>query len=132
MDPSKVYTHQQDNGFVLVAEHMEAVSSASFTFLLPAGAKHDPADGLGSSAVLLYWVFRGAGKLDSRRICRARWIMCPVDRGFLRRILHSLLQGGRSHPLPALVCCCSGAIPLANEYRCARRLSWRNAASCAA
>ncbi len=68
MDPSIVYTHQLDNGFVLVAEHMEAVSSASFTFLLPAGAKHDPADGQGSAAVLLDWVFRGAGKLDSRQL----------------------------------------------------------------
>ncbi len=68
MDQSKIYTHQLDNGFVLVAEHMEAVSSASFTFLLPAGAKHDPADGLGSAAVLLDWVFRGAAELDSRQL----------------------------------------------------------------
>ncbi|MCK4849893.1 MAG: insulinase family protein [Phycisphaerae bacterium] len=68
MDPSRIYTHQLDNGFVFVAEHMEAVSSASFTFLLPAGAKHDPADGLGSAAVLLDWLFRGAGNLDSRQL----------------------------------------------------------------
>ena len=68
MDPATVYTHQLDNGFVLVAEHMEAVSSASFTFLLPAGAKHDPADGRGLSSVLLDWVFRGAGDLDSRQL----------------------------------------------------------------
>ena len=68
MDSSKIYTHQLDNGFVLVAEQMEAVSSASFTFLLPAGAKHDPTDGLGSAAVLLDWVFRGAAELDSRQL----------------------------------------------------------------
>ncbi len=68
MDQSTLHSHQLDNGFVLVAEHMEAVSSASFTLLLPAGAKHDPADGLGSAAVLLDWVFRGAGNLDSRQL----------------------------------------------------------------
>ena len=68
MDTSKVYTDQLDNGFVLVAEHMEAVSSASFTFMLPAGAKHDPPEGMGSSAVLLDWLFRGAGNLDSRQL----------------------------------------------------------------
>ena len=68
MDQSTIYSHQLDNGFVLVAEHMPAVSSAAFTFLLPTGAKHDPADGLGSSAVLLDLVFRGAGSRDSRQL----------------------------------------------------------------
>ena len=68
MDPAIVYTHQLANGFVLVTEHMEAVSSASFTFLLPAGAQYDPADGLGSSSVLLDWLFRGAGDMDSRQL----------------------------------------------------------------
>ena len=64
----KIDAHQLDNGFVLIAEHMPAVSSASFTFLLPIGAKHDPADGQGCSAVLLDWVFRGAGSRDSRQL----------------------------------------------------------------
>lgn len=68
MDVSKIYTHQLDNGFVLAAERMQAVSSAAFTFLLPAGAKHDPTDGLGSASVLLDWVFRGAGDRDSREL----------------------------------------------------------------
>ena len=68
LDQSILYSHQLDNGLVLVAENMPAVASAAFTFLLPRGAKHDPADGLGCSAVLLDWVFRGAGSRDSRRL----------------------------------------------------------------
>src|SRR3990172_6824892 len=68
LDQSILYSHQLDNGLVLVAEHMPAVVSAAFTFLLPRGAKHDPADGQGCSAVLLDWVFRGAGSRDSRRL----------------------------------------------------------------
>ncbi len=68
MDSNKIYTHELDNGFVLVGERMEAVASASFTFMLPAGAMHDPADGLGSASVLMDWVFRGAGKRDSREL----------------------------------------------------------------
>lgn len=68
MDSNKIYTHQLENGFVLVGEQMEAVASASFTFMLPAGAKHDPADGLGSASVLMDWAFRGAGQRDSREL----------------------------------------------------------------
>ena len=68
VDESTIYTHQLDNGLVLVAEHMPSVASAAFIFLLPSGAKHDPADGLGCSAVLLDWVFRGAGSRDSRQL----------------------------------------------------------------
>ena len=68
MDPTEVYTHTLDNGFVLVAEHMPAVASAAFTSLLPAGAKLDPADAQGSSSVLLDWLFRGAAQRDTRQL----------------------------------------------------------------
>ena len=68
MDRSKIYSHQLDNGFVLIAEHMSAVASAAFTFLLPTGARLDPADAQGSSAVLLDWLFRGAGQRDARQL----------------------------------------------------------------
>ena len=68
VEQSKIDTHQLDNGLILVAEHMPAVASAAFTFLLPSGAKHDPASGSGCSVVLLDWVFRGAGSRDSRQL----------------------------------------------------------------
>lgn len=68
MEQSKIETHQFDNGLVLVAEHMPTVASAAFTFLLPSGAKHDPSSGSGCSAVLLDWIFRGAGPRDSRQL----------------------------------------------------------------
>ncbi|NIA07455.1 MAG: insulinase family protein [Actinobacteria bacterium] len=47
---------------------MPAVASAAFSFLLPTGARLDPADGQGSSAVLLDWLFRGAGSRDARQL----------------------------------------------------------------
>jgi len=68
VDSSKIYSHQFDNGLVLLGEHMPAVLSAAFTILLPAGAKHDPPQGQGSAVVLLDWVFRGAGARDSRQL----------------------------------------------------------------
>ena len=68
MDQTKTYSHELANGFVLVAEHMPAVASAAFTFLLPTGSRLDPANAQGSSAVLLDWLFRGAGSRNARQL----------------------------------------------------------------
>ena len=68
MDQTRTYSHELANGLVLVAEQMPAVASTAFTFLLPAGARLDPAEAQGSSAVLLDWLFRGAGSRDARQL----------------------------------------------------------------
>jgi len=60
-------SHQFDNGLVLVAEPMEWLESAAFTFLLPAGAMRDPEESLGLSNYTCEMVQRGCGSRDSRQ-----------------------------------------------------------------
>ncbi|MEX0937048.1 MAG: pitrilysin family protein [Pirellulales bacterium] len=62
-----IHTHTLDNGLVLVAEPMMSLESAAFTFLVPAGCCHDPADRLGLGSFTCEMALRGAGSRDSRR-----------------------------------------------------------------
>ena len=39
-----IHIHRFENGLGLLAEPMDGVESAAFTWLLPAGWRHDPAD----------------------------------------------------------------------------------------
>ena len=62
-----MFSHQFDNGLVLVAEPMQWLESAAFTFLLPVGAMRDPEKSLGLSNYTCEMVQRGCGSRDSRQ-----------------------------------------------------------------
>ncbi len=62
-----IHSHVFDNGLVLVAEPMTSLESAAFSFLVPAGCCHDPADRQGLAAMVCEMALRGAGPRDSRR-----------------------------------------------------------------
>ena len=53
---------------VLLGEPMEAVESAAFGFMLPAGAALLPEGCCGAANVIADWVFRGAGDKTSRQL----------------------------------------------------------------
>ncbi len=76
----KLYQHQLENGLILLAQPMENVESASFHFLLPAGAAQMPDGCAGAGEVLSDWLFRGAGPYDSRRLVAALDTL-GLDRG---------------------------------------------------
>ena len=63
--------HTLKNGMVLLGEPMEAVQSAAFGFMLPAGAARLPAGCCGAGGVIADWIFRGAGERDSRQLSDA-------------------------------------------------------------
>jgi len=63
--------HTLKNGMVLLGEPMEAVESVAFDFMLPAGAACLPEGCCGAAGVIADWVFRGAGKRDSRQLSDA-------------------------------------------------------------
>jgi len=58
--------HILKNGMVILGEPMEAVESAAFDFMLPAGASQLPDGCCGAGSVIADWIFRGAGDKDSR------------------------------------------------------------------
>jgi len=60
--------HILKNGMVLLGEPMEAVGSAAFGFMLPAGAARLPQGCCGAGSVIADWIFRGAGKRESREL----------------------------------------------------------------
>ena len=62
------YTHEFDNGLMLVAQRMEVVSSAAMSIALPMGSARDPGDGAGSASAVANWLLRGAGNRDSRQL----------------------------------------------------------------
>jgi len=60
--------HILKNGMVVLGEPMEAVESAAFDFMLPAGASQLPDGCCGAGSVIADWIFRGAGDKDSRSL----------------------------------------------------------------
>ena len=66
-----IHHHRFANGLVLLAEEMPGVQSASFSFLLPAGAAYESPDASGTAAMLAEWITRGAGDRDSRELLTA-------------------------------------------------------------
>jgi predicted Zn-dependent peptidase len=66
--PEKLDKHILKNGMVLLGEPMEAVESAAFGFMLPAGAALLPEGCCGAANVIADWVFRGAGDKTSRQL----------------------------------------------------------------
>lgn len=64
---ASIYSHVFPNGLALVAEPRTSLKSAAFTFLVPAGCVHDPADRSGLSGFTCEMALRGAGPRDSRQ-----------------------------------------------------------------
>ncbi len=62
-----ILSHTFPNGLVLVAEPMESLRSAAFSFLLPAGCVHDPVDRSGLGGFTCEMIQRGSGQRDSRQ-----------------------------------------------------------------
>ena len=62
-----IYTHQFDNGLVLLAEPMDWLESAAFSLLVPAGCCRDPGDRLGLANLTCELAQRGSGTRDSRQ-----------------------------------------------------------------
>lgn len=67
----QIYTHQFDNGLVLLAEAMPWLESAAFSLVLPAGCARDPEDRTGLSNFTCEMVQRGCGPHDSRQFVEA-------------------------------------------------------------
>lgn len=62
-----IYSHQFDNGLILLAEAMEWLESAAFTIQLPAGYIYDPAERQGLANLACDMVQRGCGPRNSRQ-----------------------------------------------------------------
>ena len=71
MDGPKIHLQTLPNGLTLVAEPMPWLSSVSFNLLMPVGAAGDPEGQEGSATVLNDWLYRGAGKRNSREFSDA-------------------------------------------------------------
>ncbi len=63
--------YQLKNGMVLLGEQIENVHSASFRFLLPAGASLLPEGCCGAAGVISDWLFRGVENQSSRELIEA-------------------------------------------------------------
>ena len=62
-----ILSHAFPNGLLLVAEPMQWLQSAAFTFLAPAGCVHDPSGRGGLSSFACEMALRGSGPRDSRQ-----------------------------------------------------------------
>ena len=71
MMTQKTDIYQLKNGMILLGERLEHVLSASFQFLLPAGASLLPEGCCGAGTVIADWLFRGAGPRSSRELIQA-------------------------------------------------------------
>lgn len=71
MPTPQVYQHALPNGLTLLAERMDHVRSATMILMIPAGFTYDPADKLGTAAVLTEMLVRGAGDRDSKQLALA-------------------------------------------------------------
>ncbi len=63
--------HKLSNGMVLVGERLNAVETAAFNFMVPAGSVTVPEGCSGASCVVSDWIFRGAGPYDNRALSEA-------------------------------------------------------------
>ena len=65
--PQTILSHRFDNGLALVAEPMDWLESAAFSFLIPGGCTRDPAHLIGLANFTCEMVQRGCGDRDSRQ-----------------------------------------------------------------
>lgn len=63
--------HILKNGMVILGNPMENVESAAFTFWVPSGASRLPEGSCGAGAVIVDWLFRGAGQKNTRELIDA-------------------------------------------------------------
>ena len=68
MHEQNIQTYTFENGLTLVVEPMQAVRSAAFSLLVPAGSVFDGVGKNGTAAILCDLVTRGAGPRDSRQL----------------------------------------------------------------
>jgi len=66
--PQRPDQHILKNGMVILGEPIEEIESAAFRFMLPAGAARLPEGVCGAANVIIDWIFRGAGSLNSRQL----------------------------------------------------------------
>ena len=66
-----ILSRTYDNGLVLVAQPMQWLESAAFSFLIPAGGVYDPAPRAGLAGFTCEMTLRGAGELNSRQFIEA-------------------------------------------------------------
>lgn len=90
---SPVYQHSFANGLTLLVESMPHVRSATVSFLIPAGAVHDPADRPGLATILSELMSRGAGSRNSQELSAA-FDNLGVDRGESVDVLNLGFSGG--------------------------------------
>ena len=57
-----ILSHTFENGLVLLAEPMQSVESAAFTFRVPAGTAYEPPNRGGLSGLTCELVLRGAAR----------------------------------------------------------------------
>jgi predicted Zn-dependent peptidase len=62
-----ILSHTFPNGLVLVAEPLQSLQSAAFTFLLPSGCVYDPPGRGGLSSFACEMMLRGSGSRDGRQ-----------------------------------------------------------------
>jgi predicted Zn-dependent peptidase len=62
-----IVSHVYSNGLVLVAEPIQSLESAAFTFLVPAGCALDPEGLAGLGSLTCEMTLRGSGPRDSRQ-----------------------------------------------------------------
>lgn len=62
-----ILSHTFDNGLVLLAEPMQSVESAAFTFRVPAGTAYEPPDRGGLAGLCCELMLRGSGPRDNRQ-----------------------------------------------------------------
>ncbi len=66
MEIETIFQHQFDNGLTLIAQPMPWLQSAAFSFSVPAGCMHDPAERRGVANFACEMVQRGCGEYSSR------------------------------------------------------------------
>ena len=94
----RFFTHELENGLVLLAEELDHVVSVAMSLAVPAGASRDGTEMAGAGGLLAEWLFRGAGGRDSRALNSALDSLgCHHDEHVLSTFMHlSASQTGRS------------------------------------
>ncbi len=63
----EILSHTYENGLVLLAQPMDWLQSAAFSFLVPAGCVNEPDRRLGLGSFACEMTLRGAGPRDNRQ-----------------------------------------------------------------
>jgi predicted Zn-dependent peptidase len=92
----EIHTQTLDNGLTVLAEPHPGAQTLAMSLIIPAGAAHEPADRLGTSAVLAEMMYRGANGRSSREHSEALDRL-GVQRG-LSNALHTIGLGATLLP----------------------------------